>query len=158
LRGPIRSDRLRPRGRERHGLEERELRAHFERHADASFHAYLSTLGLPIGPGDVLIWSWSANAATGPPIAFDFHSHVGGYVEYVNVTADRANNSWNVPGSSDYMVYWTNPNTESENVTYAFRLIPPPVELWPLYLLLVAPLVMIGALIWYSRRKKRWSY
>jgi len=42
-------------------------------------------------------------------------------------------------------------------VTYAFRLIPPPVELWPLYLLLVAPLVMIGALIWYSRRKKRRS-
>ena len=43
-------------------------------------------------------------------------------------------------------------------MTYAFQLIPPPVELWPLYLLLVAPLVMIGALIWYSRRKKRWSY
>ena len=45
-------------------------------------------------------------------------------MEYVNVTADRANNSWNVPGSSDYMVYWTNPNPESENVTYAFQLIP----------------------------------
>ncbi len=79
-------------------------------------------------------------------------------MKYVNVTADRASNPWNVPGSSDYMVYWTNPNTESENVTYAFRLIPPPVELWPLYLLVVAPLVMIGALIWYSGRKKRWSY
>ncbi|TMA03068.1 MAG: LPXTG cell wall anchor domain-containing protein [Methanobacteriota archaeon] len=32
------------------------------------------------------------------------------------------------------------------------------MELWPLYLLLVAPLVMIGTLVWYSRRKKRWSY
>src|SRR5436309_14026697 len=35
--------------------------------ANATFHAYLSTLGLPIGPGDVLVWSWSANAAMGPP-------------------------------------------------------------------------------------------
>jgi len=126
--------------------------------SNASSHAYLPTLGLPIGPGDVLVWSWSANGATGPPIAFDIHSHVGGYVQYVNVAADRANNSWKVPGSSDYMVYWANPNTESENVTYAFQLIPPPVDLWPLYLLLVAPLVMIGALIWHSRRKKRRSH
>ena len=70
--------------------------------SNASFHAYLSTLGLPIGPGDILIWSWSANGAMGPPIGFDIHSHVGGSIEYVNVTADRANNSWNVPGSSDY--------------------------------------------------------
>jgi len=97
--------------------------------SNASFHAYLSTLGLPIGPGDVFILPWSANGATGPPIAFDIHSHVGGYVEYVNVTADRANNSWNVPGSSDYMVDWTKPNPESENVTNAFQLIPLPVEL-----------------------------
>lgn len=123
--------------------------------ANASYHAYLSTLGLPIGPGDVLVWSWSANAASGPPIAFDIHSHVGGYVEYLNVTANRANSSWNVPGSSDFAVLWTNPNTQSENVTYAFQLIPPPLDLWPLYLLLAAPLVMIGALIWYSRRRAK---
>ena len=126
--------------------------------ANATFHAYLSTLGLPIGPGDVLVWSWSANAAMGPPIAFDIHSHVGGYLEYLNVTGDRVNNSWSVPGSSDYAVQWTNPNPQSENVTYAFQLVPPPLDLWPLYLLLVAPLAMIGALIWYSRRKKRRSH
>jgi len=71
-----------------------------------TFHAYLSTLGLPIGPGDVLVWSWTANAAAGPPIAFDIHSHIGGYAEYYNTTADRANNSWNVPGSSDYAVQY----------------------------------------------------
>jgi len=120
-----------------------------------TFHAYLSTLGLPIGPGDVLVWSWSANSASGPPIEFDIHSHIGGYLEYFNTTADRANNSWNVPGSSDYAVQWTNPNTLSENVTYAFQLIPPPLDVWPLYLLLVAPLLMIGALVWYSRRKEK---
>lgn len=125
--------------------------------ANATFHAYLSTLGLPIGPGDVLVWSWSANAATGPPIAFDIHSHAGGYVQYLNTTADRANNSWSVPGSSDYAVLWTNPNSQSENVTYAFQLIPPPLDLLPLYLLLVAPLFMIAALISYSRRKRRRS-
>lgn len=124
---------------------------------NATFHAYLSTLCLPIGPGDVLVWSWSANAASGPPIQFDIHSHVGGYLEYYNSTADRANNSWPVPGSSDYAVLWTNPNTMPENVTYAFQLIPPVLDLWPLYLLLVSPLVMIGGLVWYSRRKKRRS-
>jgi len=43
-------------------------------------------------------------------------------------------------------------------VTYAFQLILLPPDLWSLYLLLVAPLVMIGTLVWYSRRKKRWSY
>src|SRR5436309_16061869 len=69
-----------------------------------------------------------------------------------------ANDSWSVPGSSDYAVQWTNPNPQSENVTYAFQLVPPPLDLWPLYLLLVAPLAMGGALIWYSRRKKRRSH
>src|SRR5437667_7314041 len=114
---------------------------------NASFHAYLSTLGRPIGPGDVLVWSWTANSAMGPPIAFDIHSHVGGYLEYLNVTGDRANNSSSVPGSSDYAVQWTNPNPQSENVTYAFQLVPPSLDLWPLYLLLVAPPLMIGALV-----------
>src|SRR5207247_2782091 len=98
----------------------------------------------------VLTPQGSANASMGPPIAFDIHSHVGGYLEYLNVTGGRANNSWSVPGSSDYAVQWTNPNPQSENVTYAFQLVPPPLDLWPLYLLLVAPLAMIGALIWYS--------
>ncbi|HYT17139.1 MAG TPA: hypothetical protein VEO18_02695 [Thermoplasmata archaeon] len=46
----------------------------------------------------------------------------------------------------------------SENVTYSFQLIPPPLVLWPLYLLLVPPLLIIGALIWYSPRKKRRSH
>src|SRR5207247_8019213 len=106
----------------------------------------------------VLTPQGSANASMGPPIAFDIHSHVGGYLEYLNVTGGRANNSWSVPGWSDYAVQWTNPNPQSENVTYAFQLVPPPLDLWPLYLLLVAPLAMIGALIWYSRRKKRRSH
>ncbi len=35
--------------------------------SNAPFHAYLSTRGLPIGPGDVLVWSWSANSATVRP-------------------------------------------------------------------------------------------
>ncbi len=51
-----------------------------------------------------------------------------------------------------------NLNAMSENVTYSFQLIPPPLVLWPLYLLLVPPLLMIGGLIWYSRRKKRRSH
>jgi len=126
---------------------------------NTSFHAYLSTLGLPIGPGDVLVWSWSANSAIGPPIYFEIHAHPQalGYVEYVSVTADAANSSWKIPGSDAYMVYWANSNAQSENVTYSFQLIPPLLDLWPLYLLLVAPLGMTGALIWCSRRKKRRS-
>ena len=122
-----------------------------------TFHAFISSLGLPIGTGDVLVWAWSANAAKGPPIYFEIHRHVPNYTVYVEVTADRANNSWRVPGPDAYMVYWVNPNGVSENVTYSFQLVPPPLDLWPLYLLLVAPLLMVGTLIWYSRRKKRKS-
>jgi hypothetical protein len=122
-----------------------------------TFHAYISTLGLPIGPGDVLVWAWSANGAEGPPIYFEIHRHVPNYTVYLEVTADRANDSWNVPGADPYMVYWVNLNAVSENVTYSFQLIPPPLNLWPLYLLLVAPLAMIGALVWYARRKKKRS-
>ena len=131
------------------------LRANYT--GNNTFHAYISTLGLPIGPGDVLVWAWSANAANGPPIYFEIHRHVPNYTVYTEVMADRANNSWSVPGSDPYMVYWVNANAISENVTYSFQLIPPPLVLWPLYLLLVAPLLMIGALIWYSRRRKRRS-
>ena len=71
-----------------------------------ALHAYISTLGLPIGPGDVFVWAWSANAANGPPIYFEIHRHVPNYTVYIEVTADRANNSWTVPGSDPYMVYW----------------------------------------------------
>src|SRR5207249_10668976 len=83
---------------------------------------------------------------------------VGGIPRDRQGAGGRRKNAWGVPGSSDYAVQWTNPNPQSENVTYAFQLVPPPLDLWPLYLLLVAPLAMIGALIWYSRRKKRRSH
>ena len=52
-------------------------------------------------------------------------------------------------------VWMLPPPSDSENVTSAFQLILPPVEHWPPYLLILAPLVMIAALVWYSRRKKR---
>src|SRR5207249_10372796 len=97
-------------------------------------------------------------AAMGPPTACAIHPPVGGSPEWLNVTGDRAKTSGSVPGSSDYAVQWTNPSPQSKSVTYAFRLVPPPLDLWPLYLLLVAPLAMGGALIWYSRRKKRRSH
>jgi len=157
LRHGTRSHRHGNWARERHRVDERQVRPHSGRHLEL----HLPRLSLDARPADWtgrrLVWSWTANAAAGPPIAFDIHSHIGGYAEYYNTTADRANNSWNVPGSSDYAVQWTNPNPLSENVTYAFQLIPPPLVLWPFYLLLVAPLSMIGALVWYSRRKKKGS-
>src|SRR5437899_9406066 len=42
---------------------------------NASFHAYISTLGIPPGPGDTLRFSWSANSGIGPAISFNIHSH-----------------------------------------------------------------------------------
>src|SRR5438309_10535606 len=42
---------------------------------NSSFHAYISTFGIPPGPGDTLRFSWSATGGTGPPISFNIHSH-----------------------------------------------------------------------------------
>src|SRR5256885_12577808 len=40
---------------------------------NSSFHAYISTLGIPPGPGDTLRFSWSANGGGGPPLSFHLH-------------------------------------------------------------------------------------
>ncbi len=98
-----------------------------------TFHAYLSSLGLPIGPGDTLRFSWMSNGGSGPPVYFEIHSHPLdiGYVQYYNRTADVDNDSWAVPGSDAYMVYWVNEHPVNLTVTYAFALLPPPLPLWP---------------------------
>src|SRR6266550_855878 len=41
----------------------------------SAYHANITNLGIPPGPGDTLRFSWSANAGDGPAIHFEIHSH-----------------------------------------------------------------------------------
>jgi len=67
------------------------------------------------------------------------------------VTASREKDSWAVPGSDAYMVRWENHHPSEVNVTYAFQLIPPPPDLWPLALLGVVAAGSISA--WFLGRR-----
>src|SRR5207247_9380839 len=100
---------------------------------NASFHADISTLGIPPGPGDTLRFSWSANSGVGPAINFNIHTHPANSTNislnyattYYNAHADRVDASWVVAGTGPYMVVWENPNNVSENVGDSFVLLPP---------------------------------
>lgn len=110
-----------------------------------TFHAYLSSLGLPIGPGDTLSFLWTSDGGVGPVLHFEIHSHAlpSGYVIFYSMNTSFASDSWSVPGSDAYMVYWVNPNNESANVTYTFNLIAPPAN--PLTALIwIVPLVAVS--------------
>src|SRR5437879_10573469 len=104
---------------------------------NSSFHAYISALGIPPGPGDTLRFSWSANGGTGPPISFNIHSHPANSTNtslnysttYYNAIADRVDDSWVVGGSGPYMIFWDNPNNVSETVSYSFVLLTPSPDL-----------------------------
>ena len=126
-----------------------------------TFHAFLSDIGLPIGAGDVLRFSWRSNNGSGPQIYFEIHAHpaTAGYVQYYNTTARSANGTWSVPGQEPYMVYWQNPNPDLANVSYEFADIPPPIDLWIAVLVSLTPAMMVPAVIvvawWRARRKKR---
>src|SRR5437879_13406474 len=104
---------------------------------NSSFHAYISTFGIPPGPGDTLRFSWSANGGTGPPISFNIHSHPANSTNtslnysttYYNAIADRVDDSWVVGGSGPYMIFWHNPNTVSAPVPYSFLLLTPSPDL-----------------------------
>ena len=121
-----------------------------------SFHAFLSSLRLPIGPGDILLYSWTANDGRGPPVYFEIHAHpaTAGYVRFYNATSSYDRGSWSVPGSDTYMVYWKNPNAIVANVSYTFDLIPPPPEIWPLFLFPIA-MGAIPLVWWLATRKAR---
>ena len=125
--------------------------------ANSTYHANITNLGIPPGAGDTLRFSWSANAGRGPAIHFEIHSHAGagGYKEYYSVPlADRDAGNWTVPGPDVYMVLWQNPSAVTVNVTYAFLLMPPPLDLT---VFAVFP-VILGAvvlLLWVAHRRPR---
>src|SRR5437764_14970871 len=54
----------------------------------SAYHANITNLGIPPGPGDTLRFSWSANAGDGPAIHFEIHSHSGpnNYTEYYSIS------------------------------------------------------------------------
>jgi len=129
---------------------------------NASFHAYISTLGIPPGAGDTLRFSWSANSGTGPPINFNIHSHPANSTNtslnysttYYNAVADRVDDSWVVTGSGPYMVFWDNPNNVSERVSYSFVLLPPSPDL-TVFIVFPVILAVIVLLLWAARRRPK---
>ncbi|MGI0150290.1 MAG: hypothetical protein ACREDF_12275 [Thermoplasmata archaeon] len=124
-------------------------------HDNSSYHANITSLGIPPGPGDTLRFSWSTNGGQGPAIYFEIHAHPNttGYVRYYNTLADRADDSWSVPDSDPYMVLWNNPSPAAVNVTYTFQLFAPP----DLSVLVVFPVILgvIVLLLVISRRRPR---
>jgi len=129
---------------------------------NSSFHAYISTLGIPPGPGDTLKFSWSANSGIGPAISFNIHSHpanstntsLGYATTYYNAIADRVDDSWVVTGTGPYMVFWDNPNNVLENVSYSFVLLPPSPDL-TVFIVFPVILAVIVLLLWVARRRPR---
>src|SRR5207247_9238994 len=77
---------------------------------NASFHAYISTLGIPPGPGDTLRFSWSANGGVGPANDFNTHSHPAtstkislNYAKtYYDTRPHQVHDSWGVAGTAPY--------------------------------------------------------
>jgi len=117
-------------------------------------HAFLSDIGLPVGPGDRLGFSWRANDGSGPPVYFEIHTHpaTAGYMQLYNTTARSDSGTLNLPGSDPYMVYWQNPNQSVVNISYVFDLFPPPPDLWP-FIFMPLTLAVI-AVAWVVARRK----
>src|SRR5213592_3027150 len=119
---------------------------------NASFHAYISTLG----------FSWSANGGVGPAIDFNIHSHPANSTNislnyatmYYDARADRVDDSWVVAGTGPYMVFWDNPNNVSETVAYSFVLLPPSPDL-TVFVVFPVILAVIVLLLWAARRRPK---
>lgn len=122
---------------------------------NSTLHAYIANMGLPIGPGDTLALIWYSNAGDGPPIHFEIHDHdpPTGYVLFYSVNGSFDAYNWSVPGSSAYMVYWVNPNSQNVTVAYVFNLIAPPASPWTALIWIVPTVVLFGLL---SVRLFRW--
>jgi len=121
----------------------------------SAYHANITNLGIPPGPGDTLRFSWSANAGDGPAIHFEIHSHSGpnNYTEYYSIPlAVRDDDSWTVPAADTYMVLWSNPSTKFVNVTYNFTLLAPPPDL-TVFVVFPVILGVIVLLLWVARRR-----
>jgi hypothetical protein len=123
---------------------------------NSTLHAYISSMGLPIGQGDTLQVLWYANAGQGPPIHFEIHDHdpPTGYVLFYSVNESYDAYNWSVPGSSAYMVYWVNPNSQNVTVAYVFNLVAPPASPWTALIWIVPTVVLVGLL---SLRLFRWA-
>src|SRR5881396_289814 len=124
---------------------------------NSTYHANITNLGIPPGPGDTLRFSWSANAGEGPAIHFEIHSHSGpnNYTEYYSIPlAVRDDDSWTVPAADTYMVLWSNPSTKFVNVTYNFTLLAPPPDL-TVFVVFPVILGVIVLLLWVARKRPR---
>jgi len=123
-----------------------------------SLHAYLADMGFPVRAGDTLVYSWSVNNGSGPPVYFEIHGHPPGrYDVFYNTTAISVNGTWTARVQEPYMVFWRNDQTVVVNVTYAFNLVPGQSDIWPLYLapLAIALVAVAGAYATLKERRTR---
>ena len=120
--------------------------------------AYLADMGFPVRAGDTLVYSWSVNNGSGPPVYFEIHGHPPGrYDVFYNTTAISVNGTWTARVQEPYMVFWRNDQTVVVNVTYAFNLVPGQSDIWPLYLapLAIALVAVAGAYATLKERRTR---
>ena len=121
-----------------------------------TLHAYLADMGFPVRQGDTLVYTWSVNNGSGPPVYFEIHGHPPGrYDVFYNTTSSAVSGVWTAAVQEPYMVYWRNDQPVRVNVTYAFNLLPAQLDTWPLYL---APLgiVLVAAVgLFFKFRERR---
>jgi len=123
-----------------------------------TLHAYLADMGFPMRQGDTLVYSWSVNNGSGPPVYFEIHGHPPGrYDVFFNTTSSSVSGAWTAPVQEPYMVYWRNDQTIRVNVTFAFNLVQAQSDVWPLYLtpLGVALVALAGVLLKFRERRTR---
>ena len=123
-----------------------------------TLHAYLADMGFPVRQGDTLVYTWSVNNGSGPPVYFEIHGHPPGrYDVFFNTTSSSVSGAWTAPVQEPYMVYWRNDQTIRVNVTFAFNLVQAQSDVWPLYLtpLGVALVALAGVLLKFRERRTR---
>src|SRR5881296_4407572 len=123
-----------------------------------SLHAYLADMGFPVRAGDTLVYSWSVNNGSGPPVYFEIHGHPPGrYDVFYNTTSSSVSGAWTAPVQEPYMVLWRNDQPVRVNVTFAFNLVQAQSDVWPLYLtpLGVALVALAGVFLKFRERRTR---
>ena len=123
-----------------------------------TLHAYLADMGFPVRQGDTLVYTWSVNNGSGPPVYFEIHGHhPGRYDVFFNTTSSSVSGAWTAPVQEPYMVYWRNDQTVRVNVTFAFNLVQAQSDVWPLYLtpLGVALVALAGVFLKFRERRTR---
>jgi len=113
-------------------------------------------MGFPVRQGDTLVYTWSVNNGSGPPVYFEIHGHPPGrYDVFYNTTSSAVSGVWTAAVQEPYMVYWRNDQPVRVNVTYAFNLLPAQLDTWPLYLAPLGIVLVAGVGLFFKLRERR---